>query len=321
MNGSELMPDLAAPPTTSPSPYRGRFAPSPTGPLHLGSLAAALASWLFARRAGGAWLLRIEDIDPPREQPGAAALQIRTLAAFGMTPDEPVLWQSRRIDAYRDALDRLVESGQVFECHCSRRTQAAVPGVHRSCVPGAQRADPAIRFRVPNRTTLAFTDIVQGRYEQRVDDAVGDFVVRRADGLYSYQLAVVVDDRHQGITEVIRGADLLDSTPRQILLQRALGYPTPGYGHIPLLLDAEGRKLSKSLAAVPVSADDPIPALRVAWQALGQDADKLGRVGRVDDVLRRALDGFDPAALGKHALHSRSNAAHTPSSGKNPQDC
>ncbi|MDZ4348105.1 MAG: tRNA glutamyl-Q(34) synthetase GluQRS [Xanthomonadaceae bacterium] len=296
------MPDLSA---SSPAPslrYRGRFAPSPTGPLHLGSLAAALASWLFARRAGGAWLLRIEDIDPPREQPGAAELQIRTLAAFGMSADEPVLRQSRRIDAYRAALDRLVEQGQAFECHCSRRMLAARPGVHRACLPGAQRANPAIRFRVPDKTASTVIDVVRGRFEQRVDQEVGDFVIRRADGLISYQLAVVVDDQYQGITEVIRGADLLDSTPRQILLQRALGYRTPSYGHIPLVVDASGRKLSKSLAAVPIDPDDPVPALSAAWAALGQDIGKLPRSGPAERVLQHALAAFEPTDIGKQAF-------------------
>lgn len=295
------MPDTAASSVAPSLPYRGRFAPSPTGPLHLGSLAAALASWLFARRAGGAWLLRIEDIDPPREQPGAAELQIRTLAAFGMSPDEPVLRQSGRIEAYRAALDRLLDQGQAFECHCSRRMLAALPGAHRSCPPGAQRADPAIRFRVADQTSSTLIDVVQGRFEQRVDQEVGDFVISRADGLISYQLAVVVDDQYQGITEVIRGADLLDSTPRQILLQRALGYRPPRYGHIPLVVDANGRKLSKSLAAVPIDANDPISALSAAWAALGQDIAKLPRSGPVERVLQHALAAFEPTDIGKQA--------------------
>jgi len=236
------------------------------------------------------------------ENRGHRPAEIRTLAAFGMSPDEPVLRQSRRIDAYRAALDRLVEQGQAFECHCSRRTRVTLPGAHRSCLPGAQRADPAIRFRVPDQTSSTLIDVVQGRFEQRVDQEVGDFVIRRVDGLISYQLAVVVDDQYQGITEVIRGADLLDSTPRQILLQRALGYRTPRYGHIPLVVDASGRKLSKSLAAVPIDPDDPIPALSAAWTALGQDIARLPRSGPVERVLQHALAAFEPTDIGKRAF-------------------
>src|SRR5690606_14701318 len=220
--------------------YRGRFAPSPTGPLHLGSLLAALGSWLLARHHRGEWLVRMEDLDPPREVPGAAAEQLRTLAAFGLESDAPVLWQSTRGDAYQATLDRLLASGRAFACHCSRAALAADGGVHRHCVPGAARPDPAIRLRVPDGASVAFDDAIQGRFERNVATAVGDFVLRRADGPWAYQLAVVVDDAAQGITDVVRGADLLDSTPRQILLQRALGLPTPGYAHLPLVVDAEG---------------------------------------------------------------------------------
>ena len=250
--------------------HRGRFAPSPTGPLHFGSLLAALGSWLLARHAHGQWLVRIEDLDPPRELAGAAEQQLRTLAAFGLFADEPVVRQSDRGALYQAALERLLASGDAFVCHCSRSDLIASGGVHRRCVPGARRTDPAIRFRVPEFTTLAFEDAIPGRVAQDVGADGGDFVLRRADGYWAYQLAVVVDDAAQGITDVVRGADLLDSTPRQILLQRALGLPTPRHAHLPLVLDAAGRKLSKSLAALPVDAADPMPALRAAWQALGQ---------------------------------------------------
>ena len=277
--------------------YRGRFAPSPTGPLHFGSLLAALGSWLLARRAGGEWLVRVEDLDPPREVPGAAAEQLRTLAGFGLEPDGPMLWQSTRGDAYRAALDRLLASGQAFACHCSRAALAAEGGVHRRCVPGALRPDPAIRLRVPDGATIAFGDAIQGRFEQDVAAAVGDFVLRRADGPWAYQLAVVVDDAAQGITDVVRGADLLDSTPRQILLQRALGLPTPRYAHLPLALDAGGRKLSKSLAALPVDAADPLPALRAAWAALGQAPAAVAGAGSVEAWLRAARAAFNAAMI------------------------
>ncbi|WP_240097845.1 tRNA glutamyl-Q(34) synthetase GluQRS [Thermomonas flagellata] len=250
--------------------YRGRFAPSPTGPLHAGSLLAALGSWLRARRAGGQWRVRIEDLDPPREVPGAAQVQLATLAAFGLHPDGAVIRQSRRSARYQAALERLLDAGLAFECHCSRADLAATGGIHRACVARARRPDPAIRLRVADGCTVAFEDAVHGRIEQRVDLAVGDFVLRRADGLWAYQLAVVVDDAAQGITEVVRGADLLDSTPRQILLQRALGLPTPRYLHLPLLVGADGRKLSKSEGALAVDPARPLPLLRALWAALGQ---------------------------------------------------
>lgn len=252
-----------------PAPRRGRFAPSPTGPLHAGSLVAALGSWLMARRAGGAWHVRIEDLDPPREAPGAAQAQLDALHRLGLVPDGPVLRQSARGALYAAALARLLDAGHAFVCHCSRADLAARGGPHHACVPGARRPDPAIRLHVPPGCAIAFDDAVHGRVRQDVHAEVGDFVLRRADGLWAYQLAVVVDDADQGITDVVRGADLLDSTPRQILLQRLLALPTPAYAHLPLRLDEAGRKLSKSLDAAPVE-DDPVAALDAAWRCLGQ---------------------------------------------------
>jgi glutamyl-Q tRNA(Asp) synthetase len=285
-------------PVPLPTPtYRGRFAPSPTGPLHLGSLLAALGSWLLARHAGGQWLLRVEDIDPPREVAGASAAQLRALAAFGLQSDEPVWWQSARGDAYQAALERLLASGDAFLCHCSRSDLAADAGIHRRCVATARRDDQAVRFRVPPFASLAFDDGIQGRIAQDVSAEVGDFVLRRADGWWAYQLAVVVDDAAQGITDVVRGADLLDSTPRQVLLQRALGLPTPRYAHLPLVVDGNGRKLSKSLAALPVDPGDPLPALRAAWRALGQEPRVLAGAGSVAATLQAALRDFVPAAI------------------------
>ena len=254
-----------------PTPrYRGRFAPSPTGPLHAGSMLAALGSWLLARQAGGDWLVRIEDVDPPREVAGAAASQLATLAAFGLHPDGTVVYQSQRGHLYQQALERLLGQGLAFECHCSRSDLAASGGIHRRCVAGRRRPDPAIRLHVADGCRIDVEDAVQGRVVQHVAREVGDFVLRRTDGLWAYQLAVVVDDADQGITHVVRGADLLHSTPRQILLQRALGLPTPSYAHLPLLLDARGRKLSKSDAAQPVDAAAPLVTLRMLWTALGQ---------------------------------------------------
>lgn len=302
------MAETHAPVTTvspSPSPagtrHRGRFAPSPTGPLHLGSLVAAVGSWLFARHRGGDWLLRIEDIDPPREQAGAARQQLATLAAFGLVPDAPVLWQSSRGDAYAAALECLLASDRAFTCACSRSELAAYGGIHRSCVaasaaPACAERPLAIRLRV-DAGVVGFVDAIQGRVEQDVAREVGDFVLRRADGWWAYQLAVVVDDAAQGITEVVRGADLLASTPRQILLQRALGLPTPAYAHLPLVLDAQGRKLSKADAARPVDPGDPLPALRHALAWLGQDVRATAGAANAQTALQRALAVFDPGRI------------------------
>ncbi|AKC88090.1 tRNA glutamyl-Q(34) synthetase GluQRS [Pseudoxanthomonas suwonensis] len=286
-----------APPTTAAAVYRGRFAPSPTGPLHLGSLLAAFGSWLLARHAGGQWLVRIEDLDPPREVPGAADVQLAALAAFGLVSDLPVVRQSERHARYRVALERLLDAGLAFPCSCSRSELAAQGGIHHRCVAAAARPHPAYRLRVADGSMVAFDDGLQGPLRQNLASEVGDFVLLRADGFWAYQLAVVVDDAEQGITDVVRGADLLDSTPRQILLQRALGLPTPRYLHLPLLLDADGQKLSKSSAALPVDPAEPLPALHRCWSLLGQDPAPLHAAGTVDALLRHALDHFDPARL------------------------
>ena len=278
--------------------HRGRFAPSPTGDLHAGSLLAALGSWLFARRAGGEWLVRIEDLDPPREVAGAADRQLAALQAFGLEPDGPVVRQSARGALYQDALERLMSSGHAFECHCSRTDLAANGGIHHQCVATRRRARPAVRFRVPAGSRVAFDDLVRGRQVQDVWATVGDFVLRRADGYWAYQLAVVVDDADQGITEVVRGADLLDSTGRQILLQRALGVTVPRHAHLPLVTGADGQKLSKSEAAWPVDPADPLPALRHAWAGLGQDPAVLAEATSVAGLLACARAGFRPESIG-----------------------
>ncbi|MCU0765244.1 MAG: tRNA glutamyl-Q(34) synthetase GluQRS [Burkholderiaceae bacterium] len=261
----------------SASGYRGRFAPSPTGDLHAGSLAAALASWLDARARGGAWLLRIEDLDPPREVAGASGRILAALAAFGMESDEPVVCQSRRGELYRQALERLDAAGLIYGCSCSRRMIAAAqrrlglaadiyPG---TCRQGAARPGPqALRVRVP-ADAIGFDDRARGRFEQHLARDVGDFVVRRADGLWAYQLAVVVDDAEQGITDVVRGADLLDNTPRQIWLQRALRLPTPRYLHVPVVTNARGEKLSKQTGARALDTARPLAELERAWTHLG----------------------------------------------------
>jgi glutamyl-Q tRNA(Asp) synthetase len=277
--------------------YRGRFAPSPTGPLHAGSLLAALGSWLLARHAAGQWLVRVEDVDPPRTMPGAIDQQLTALAAFGLTSDEPIVHQSRRDALYQHALDRLLAEDKAFACHCSRTDLADQHGIHHYCVARTERERPAIRLRVPPGSAVTFQDGLRGPIRQDVHAVVGDFVLRRADGYWAYQLAVVVDDGDQAITDVVRGADLLDSTPRQILLQQALGLPTPRYLHLPLLLEPDGIKLSKSAAARPVDADHPLPALQRAWAQLGQDPSHLAGCASVAQLLEAAVAGFDPARL------------------------
>ena len=244
----------------------GRFAPSPTGPLHLGSLVAAVGSYLFAKRAGGCWLVRIEDIDTPRVVPGSAEEILATLRRYGLQWDGDVVWQSQRTALYEAALDVLRERGLVYDCACSRAElqraasaplgrEPVYPGTCRNGLPPG-RAARAIRFRAPDEV-IAFDDLLRGRVEENVARKTGDFVVRRADGLFAYQLAVVVDDEEQGVTQVVRGADLLSSTVRQIALQRALGYRTPEYAHLPLVLNGQGEKLGKRDGALPLDTLDP----------------------------------------------------------------
>ena len=237
--------------------------------------------------------MRVEDLDPPREKAGAARQQLQVLADFGLLPDGPVLFQSQRGDHYASALATLAASGEAFECLCSRSDLQGAGGVHRACVARPHGRHAAWRLRVP-AGPVEFHDRIRGTQRQDLREEVGDFVLRRADGYWAYQLAVVVDDALQGITEVVRGADLLDSTPRQILLQRRLGLPQPAYAHLPLLLDARGAKLSKSLRSTPVDARDPLPALRLAWQALGQESGALEGGGPPERLLARALAAFEP---------------------------
>lgn len=264
---------------TTRKPGRGRFAPSPTGPLHFGSLVAALGSFLEARRSGSEWLVRIEDVDVPRAVPGAADAILRALERCELFWDGPVLYQSQRTEAYRAALERLSNAGLVYPCACSRRELAAsprgrdgspiYPGHCRAGIRQPARSRRAIRLRVTDEP-LIVRDAVQGEFRQCLASEVGDFVVRRADGPFAYQLAVVVDDAAQGVTRVVRGSDLLDSTPRQIYLQRLLGLPAPDYAHLPVAVDGFGNKLSKQTGATPLDLRDPAPALWVALRFLGQ---------------------------------------------------
>lgn len=266
---------LCATPTPA---YCGRFAPSPTGPLHFGSLVAALGSYLEARCRQGLWRVRMEDVDLPRCRPGADRQILSTLEAFGFAWDGEVMYQTARQDAYQAALERLKMDGAVFPCACTRRELAdsalAPDGAHLypgTCRPGLPpgRAPRAWRLAVPD-TEVRFEDAVQEHQRQNLAREAGDFVLLRADGLFAYQLAVVVDDAAQGITHVVRGADLLDSTPRQIHLQRLLGYATPAYAHLPVAVNGAGEKLSKQTLAAPVDAADPAPALVAALDFLGQ---------------------------------------------------
>ncbi len=280
----------------SPAAYRGRFAPSPTGPLHFGSLVAALGSWLDARHHGGRWLVRIEDIDPPREREGATEAQLASLAAHGLHADEPVLRQSTRGAAYAAAVDDLLLRDLAFPCRCSRRDLVPTGGIHRACVAKPSGRQAAIRLRAPVGR-IDYVDRRLGPQSQDVSADAGDVVLRRADGLWAYQLAVVVDDAAQGITDVVRGADLAASTPRQIALQQALGLPTPRYLHLPLVLDEAGHKLSKSLAAMPVDGGDPQASLQAAWRFLLPAVAPPARLPAAEAWLAAAAQLYRPDAL------------------------
>jgi glutamyl-Q tRNA(Asp) synthetase len=266
--------------------YRGRFAPSPTGPLHAGSLVAALASWLDARAHGGAWLVRIEDVDGPRCPQGTAELILGQLQRCGLMPDEPPQWQSAREDRYEQSLGRLIATGQAYPCGCTRKdidqSLAALGARHERhaerVYPGTCRqglgGKPARAWRLRSDdgrggpVVIDWVDRRLGPQRQDVTNEVGDFVLRRADGLWAYQLAVVVDDADQHITHVVRGEDLADNTARQILLQRALGLPTPAYLHTPLVLAADGHKLSKQNGAAALDLSDPLAAMHRAARVL-----------------------------------------------------
>lgn len=262
--------------TREPAPYIGRFAPSPTGPLHFGSLVAAVASYLQARIHEGLWLLRIEDIDPPREQVGATDAILRALERYGFEWDGDVIYQSDSQSAHEAALQRLQERDLAYPCSCSRRDLANVPrgplGViyPGTCRNGCNASETAIRVRTNNRP-IAFEDTLQGRHTQCLERESGDFVVRRRDGLIAYQLAVVVDDELQGVTEIVRGIDIIDSTPRQIWLQRLLGYGTPDYVHIPVITHPNGDKLSKLTGAPGIGLDNAAVTLVRALSVLQQN--------------------------------------------------
>ena len=275
---------------------RGRFAPSPTGPLHFGSLIAAVGSYLNAKATGGEWRVRMEDIDPPREVKGAADDILRTLETYGFEWDGEILYQSRRRDAYEAALDGLRRDNTLYPCSCTRKeiADSSVLGIEGPVYPGTcsaglakDRVARAWRVRTQN-AAIGFNDCVQGPQNSMLERDIGDFVVQRADGLYAYQLACIVDDAEQGMTEVVRGADLLTSTARQIHLQRLLGLPTPVYMHLPAAVNAQGEKLSKQTFAEPLPRTKPVAVLWRALAFLGQAPPRAWQEARLDEFWQMA---------------------------------
>jgi glutamyl-Q tRNA(Asp) synthetase len=285
--------------------YIGRFAPSPTGPLHIGSLMAAMGSYLEARAHGGRWLLRMEDLDPPREVPGAADGILRDLETLGFQWDGPVVYQSTRFAAHDEALSRLQEAGAVFPCACSRSeiADSAVAGIEGPVYPGtcregipAGKTARALRVKV-GTTRIQFQDALQGPVSQDLSRDIGDFIVRRADGCHAYQLAVAVDDGWQGITHVVRGADLLLSTPRQIHIQSLLKLPHPIYMHLPVAVNGTGEKLSKQTHAAPLDLSRPTSVLWQALHHLQQSPPQSLLHASIDDVWSWASEHWQTTAM------------------------
>jgi glutamyl-Q tRNA(Asp) synthetase len=267
--------------------YIGRFAPSPTGLLHIGSLIGAVASYLDAKSHQGKWLVRMEDLDPPREISGAAHAILQSLDDHGLHWDKEVLWQSRRLEAYQQTLSELVANKQAFYCTCSRNDLKASHGIYQGNCRGHSQipnSDHTIRLQVDN-TNITFNDAIQGHFSQRLETEVGDVVLKRKDGLFAYQLAVVVDDHHQGINHVVRGSDLLDSTPRQIHLQKTLLLPLPEYAHTPIITDHRGHKLSKQTFAKPLLANNACANLLVALEFLNQPLPPEDLSQRTKDII------------------------------------
>lgn len=260
----------------TPKKVIGRFAPSPTGPLHFGSLIAALGSYLDARSRGGEWLVRMEDIDPPREQPGAGDEILKTLEAFGLAWDGPVIYQSQRLGIYHDAVTDLLKNKLAYYCTCSRRDIAKLTdGNSGTRYPGTCRANSRPRENasvriLTNNNGISLLDRLQGEFHWDLEYEFGDFIIKRKDRLFAYHLAVVIDDAEQGITDIIRGADLLDSTPHHLYLQQVLGLATPSYLHLPMAIDKTGAKLSKQTHAKPVTINNAVPELQAALTFLNQ---------------------------------------------------
>jgi len=281
--------------------YRGRFAPSPTGPLHFGSLVAAVGSYLDAKSHGGVWLVRMDDLDQSRTVPGAADLILRSLENLGMAWDEAVVYQSTRSEAYEKALKILRKRKLIYPCACSRReiADSAVGGLDGPIYPGtcrkgllAGRAARAERV-ITDNNRIELKDAIQGKIVHSLERQVGDFVVKRADGYFAYQLAAVMDDADQGITDIVRGADLLDSTTRQIYLQQLLGFATPRYAHLPVAVNVLGEKLSKQTLAAPIDVAAPVPTLNAALQFLGQPKVNNCASGDTEGFWAKAIAAWD----------------------------
>ncbi len=285
--------------------YRGRFAPSPTGPLHFGSLVAAVGSYLDAKQRHGIWIVRMEDLDMPRCMPGAADDILRILEAFGLHSDEPILYQSQRTVAYEEALENLKTAGMVFPCCCTRKeiADSAIDGIEGPVYPGTCRGGipsgrdaRAWRVRTYNYA-VTFDDTLQGRISQQLEREVGDFVVMRADGLFAYQLAVVIDDAYQNITHVVRGADLLHSTTRQVFLQQLLAKPTPRYMHLPTAVNKDGEKLSKQTLAPAIGRNNVVATLIEVLSFLKQQPPVELLQCNIEEVLKWAVSQWRPEKL------------------------
>ena len=287
--------------TESESGYIGRFAPSPTGPLHFGSLLAALASFLDARANQGKWLLRIEDLDPPREPAGSAELILQQLQDFGMNWDDEVLYQSTRLGAYEEVMGQLQDKGLAYPCDCTRPQIREMGLVYNgSCRERSTPPEKPYALRLKTEALkIGFDDVIQGHFSQQLELDAGDFVIRRKDELYAYQLAVVVDDEFQNITHVVRGWDLLDSTPRQIYLQRVLNYQEMSYIHIPIIVDEKGQKLSKQAFAPSIETDRASEAIYKALVFLGQVPPAEIAIERPESQLQWAIANWDSQAVAK----------------------
>ena len=287
--------------TESESGYIGRFAPSPTGPLHFGSLLAALASFLDARANQGKWLMRIEDLDPPREPAGSAELILQQLQDFGMNWDDEVLYQSARLGIYEEIVDQLQDKGLAYPCDCTRPQIREMGLVYNgSCRERSTPPEKPYALRLKTEALkIGFDDVIQGHFSQQLELDAGDFVIRRKDELYAYQLAVVVDDEFQNITHVVRGWDLLDSTPRQIYLQRVLNYQEMSYIHIPIIVDGKGQKLSKQTFAPSIETDRASEAIYKALIFLGQVPPVEIAIERPESQLQWAIANWDSQAVAK----------------------
>lgn len=285
------------------SGYIGRFAPSPTGPLHFGSLLAAIASYLDARSNNGIWLVRMEDLDPPREPAGAGEMILQQLSSLGLEWDGDVLYQSSRLEAYKQILQQLQERNLCYNCDCTRNQIREMGNVYNgSCRQRSFQAEQEFAVRLKTEAvSIAIDDLVQGHYEQNIARDVGDFIIRRKDGLFAYQLAAVVDDEFQDITHIIRGFDLIDSTPRQIYLQRLLNFKQPHYAHIPIIVNQQGQKLSKQHFAPAIDTDNALLLIHRTLKFLGQSPPESRQFHKPQALLRWAIENWDIQAVPKLA--------------------